>query len=69
MIIAMAKEFKLPAIYPERIFVELGGLMSLGPDGLDLGRDCARVVRKSSTVLARLISQSRNLPSTRLVST
>jgi putative tryptophan/tyrosine transport system substrate-binding protein len=44
LIIALAKEFKLPAIYPERIFVELGGLMSLGPDGLDLGRDCARVV-------------------------
>ncbi len=44
LIIALAKEFKLPAIYPERTFVELGGLMSLGPDGLDLGRECARVV-------------------------
>jgi putative ABC transport system substrate-binding protein len=44
LIIALAKEFKLPAIYPDRIFVELGGLMSLGPNWLDLGRDCARVV-------------------------
>ena len=44
LIIALAKEFKLPAIYPERTFVELGGLMSLGPNGLELGRDCARVV-------------------------
>ena len=44
LIIALAKEFKLPAIYPGRSFVELGGLMSLGPDWLELGRDCARVV-------------------------
>jgi putative ABC transport system substrate-binding protein len=44
LVIALAKEFKLPAIYPDRIFVELGGLMSLGPNWLDLGRDCARVV-------------------------
>jgi putative ABC transport system substrate-binding protein len=25
------------------MFVELGGLMSYGPDWTDLGRDCARV--------------------------
>ena len=43
-IIALAKEFHLPAIYPDRIFVELGGLMSFGVDWVDSGRDCARVV-------------------------
>jgi putative ABC transport system substrate-binding protein len=26
------------------MFVELGGLMSFGMDGVDFGRDCARVV-------------------------
>jgi putative ABC transport system substrate-binding protein len=43
LIVALAKEFRLPAIYPDRMFVELGGLMSYGPDWTDLGRDCARV--------------------------
>jgi putative tryptophan/tyrosine transport system substrate-binding protein len=42
-IIALAKEFRLPAIYPDGVFVELGGLMSFGPDWTDSGRDCARV--------------------------
>jgi putative tryptophan/tyrosine transport system substrate-binding protein len=44
LIIALAKEFQLPAIYPDRIFVELGGLMSFGVDWVDSGRDLARVV-------------------------
>ena len=44
LIIALAKEFQLPAIYPERMFVELGGLMSFGVDWVDFGRNCARVV-------------------------
>ena len=44
LIIALAKEFRLPAIYPERIFVELGGMMSFGPDTANAGRDCARMV-------------------------
>ena len=35
-IIALTKEFHLPAIYPDRIFVELGGLMSFGVDWVDL---------------------------------
>ena len=34
---------KRPAIYPDGIFVELGGLMSFGPDWTDSGRDCGRV--------------------------
>ena len=44
LIITLAKEFRLPAIYPDRIFVELGGMISFGPDSADAGRDCARVV-------------------------
>jgi len=44
LIIALAKEFRLPAIYPDRIFVELGGMISFGPDSANAGRDCARVV-------------------------
>ena len=44
MIIALAKEFRLLAIYPDSIFVELGGMMSFGPDTANAGRDCARVV-------------------------
>ena len=43
-IIALAKEFRLPSIYPDRIFVELGGMMSCGPNTANAGRDCARVV-------------------------
>jgi putative ABC transport system substrate-binding protein len=44
LIIALAEEFRLPAIYPALIFVELGGLMSFGPDIWGAWRDCARVV-------------------------
>jgi putative tryptophan/tyrosine transport system substrate-binding protein len=43
LIIALAKEFQLLAIYPDRMFVELGGLMSFGVDWMGSGRDCARV--------------------------
>ncbi len=46
LIIALAKDFRLPAIYPDRMFVELGGLMSFGAEWDALGRDCARVVAK-----------------------
>jgi putative tryptophan/tyrosine transport system substrate-binding protein len=44
LIIALAEEFRLPAIYPAHMFVELGGLMSFGVNWSDSGRDCARVV-------------------------
>lgn len=40
----MAKEFKLPAIYPASMFVEVGGLMSFGVVPDDLFRDCARII-------------------------
>ena len=44
LIITLAKEFRLPAIYPDRIFVELGGMISFGPDTANAGQNCARVV-------------------------
>ena len=44
MIITLAKESRLPAIYPDRIFVELGGMMSYGPYTANAGQDCARVI-------------------------
>ena len=37
---------RLPAIYPQRIFVEAGGLMSYGPNLLDLWRRSAADVDK-----------------------
>jgi putative ABC transport system substrate-binding protein len=43
-IIALSNEFRLPAIYPDRMFVELGGLMSFGPAWIDFGKECGRIV-------------------------
>jgi putative tryptophan/tyrosine transport system substrate-binding protein len=43
-IIALAKEFRLPAIYPGLAFAERGGLMSFGFVGVDLFRDGTRIV-------------------------
>lgn len=43
-VVALAKEFRLPAIYPGLIFVEGGGLISFGFVAVDLFRDCARIV-------------------------
>ena len=35
MIIALAAQYRLPAVYPFRFFVTSGGLMSYGPDTRD----------------------------------
>jgi putative ABC transport system substrate-binding protein len=43
-IIALASRHKLPAIYPYRYYVVDGGLMSYGPDTLDLFRRAASYV-------------------------
>ena len=69
LIITLAKEFRLPAIYPDRIFVELGGMISFGPDSADLAGIAPGWLPKSSTVQTRPISRSRNQPSTSFVST
>ena len=45
-IIARAARYRLPAIYPYRFFVSSGGLMSYGPDLIDLyGRAASYVDR------------------------
>ncbi len=41
LVVRMAKEYGLPAIYPADIFVELGGLMAYGADWPDVGRRAA----------------------------
>ena len=44
MIIALAARHKLPAVYPNRLFVTAGGLISYGPDFSDLFRRAAGYV-------------------------
>ena len=43
-IVALAARHKLPAVYPYRFFVEAGGLMSYGPNLVDLYRRAASYV-------------------------
>jgi putative ABC transport system substrate-binding protein len=40
-IVELAGKYRLPAIYPANEYVEAGGLMSYGPDGIDLYRRAA----------------------------
>jgi putative ABC transport system substrate-binding protein len=44
LIIALAARHRLPAVYPERYFVAAGGLISYGPDSLNLYRQAAGYV-------------------------
>jgi putative ABC transport system substrate-binding protein len=44
LIVELAEKSRLPAIYPFKLFVEAGGLMSYGVDVLDLGRGVADIV-------------------------
>jgi len=44
LIIALAAQHKLPAVYYERYYVTAGGLMSYGPDFLDQYRSAAGYV-------------------------
>jgi putative ABC transport system substrate-binding protein len=45
-IVELAVKYRLPAIYPEKEFVEAGGLMSYGADFVDLFRRAAVYVDK-----------------------
>jgi putative tryptophan/tyrosine transport system substrate-binding protein len=45
-IVELADKYRLPAIYPEKGFVEAGGLMSYGADFDDLYRRAAGYVDK-----------------------
>ena len=44
LIVALAARHRLPAVYAIRVFVEAGGLMSMGPDYIDLYRQAASFV-------------------------
>jgi putative ABC transport system substrate-binding protein len=44
LIIGLAARYKLPAVYPNRLFVTAGGLISYGPDFLDQYRRTAGYV-------------------------
>ena len=44
LIVTLALRHKLPAVYPRRIFVDDGGLISYGPDFLDQFRRAAAYV-------------------------
>jgi hypothetical protein len=44
MVIALAARYRLPAIYPFRLFVTAGGLISYGPDSIDAYRRAAGYV-------------------------
>jgi len=45
-IVELATKYRLPAIYPEKGFVDKGGLMSYGVDSTDLYRRAAVYVDK-----------------------
>ena len=45
LIVELAQRHRLPAMYPFRVFVEVGGLMTYTPDVADLGRQLAEDVR------------------------
>ena len=45
-IVELAVKYRLPAIYPDREFVDEGGLMSYGADSTDLYRRAAVYVDK-----------------------
>src|SRR5262249_50368723 len=46
LIISLAKEHRLPAVYPYRVFATAGGLITYGPDLIDqYGRAASYVVR------------------------
>jgi len=45
-IVELAGKYRLPAIYPQKEYVEAGGLMSYGSEGTDLHRRAAVYVDK-----------------------
>src|SRR4029077_1259523 len=45
-IVDLAAKSRLPAMYPDKVFTDAGGLMSYGPDPFEQFRDAARYVDK-----------------------
>ena len=48
LIFALASRYRLPAVYPYRFFALDGGLLSYGPDSLDM-------YRRSATYIDRIL--------------
>jgi putative ABC transport system substrate-binding protein len=46
LIVELAAKYRLPAMYPYRLFVEAGGLLYYGPDVAEILRYCARSIDK-----------------------
>ena len=68
-IVELAGKYRLPAIYPQKEFVDEGGLMSYGADYTDLYRRAAVYVDKILKVPNRLICRCSRQPSLNLSST
>ena len=62
-IVELAVKYRLPAIYPEKGFVDEGGLMSYGADYVDLYRRAAVYVDKILRAPDRLICRCSRRPS------
>ena len=68
-IVELAAKHKLPTIYPDRAYVQAGGLASYGTDFMALFRRSADYVVRSSGGRNRAICQSSNRRSSRSLST
>jgi len=69
LIVALAAQFKLPAIYFLRLFVTAGGLISYGPDEVEQYRQAATYVVVFSKERSRLTFLCRPRPNTTWSST
>ena len=45
-LVTLAEHYHLPAIFPDRSFVDAGGLMSYGPDSSEIHRRTAEIIAK-----------------------
>jgi putative ABC transport system substrate-binding protein len=64
LIVTLAARHKLPAVYPFRYIVTIGGLVSYGPDLVDQFRLAAGYVTVFSKVRRRPICRCRRRPNT-----
>jgi ABC-type uncharacterized transport system substrate-binding protein len=64
LIITSAAQHKLPAVYPNRYFVTIGGLICYGPDELLQHRQAAGYVDRILRARSRPTSRCRRRPST-----
>ena len=63
-IVALAARLRLPAVYPRRVYVEFGGLVSYGFDAVDQFRRAAGYVDRILKGVKPADLPSRRRPST-----